>query len=46
MPQQLDFRKLILEMEGWSSGADDIASLSVLKGPGAAALYGTRASNE
>jgi len=30
---------------GMEINADDIASVSVLKGPGAAALYGTRASN-
>lgn len=38
--QEVDFGNGGMELN-----ADDIASLSVLKGPGAAALYGTRASN-
>lgn len=38
--QEVDFGNGGMELS-----ADDIASVSVLKGPGAAALYGTRASN-
>ncbi len=38
--QEVDFGNGAMEVN-----ADDIASVSVLKGPGAAALYGTRASN-
>ncbi len=38
--QSVDFGNGAMELN-----ADDIASVSVLKGPGAAALYGTRASN-
>lgn len=38
--QEIDFGN-----GGMEVNADDIASVSVLKGPGAAALYGTRASN-
>jgi TonB-linked SusC/RagA family outer membrane protein len=38
--QEVDFGNGAMELN-----ADEIASVSVLKGPGAAALYGTRASN-
>ncbi|GAB3171162.1 SusC/RagA family TonB-linked outer membrane protein [Telluribacter humicola] len=38
--QEIDFGNGAMEIN-----PDDIASVSVLKGPGAAALYGTRASN-
>ena len=38
--QEVDFGNGAMEIN-----PDDIASVSVLKGPGAAALYGTRASN-
>lgn len=38
--QEVDFGNGAMEVN-----PDDIASVSVLKGPGAAALYGTRASN-
>lgn len=38
--QEIDFGNGAMEVN-----ADDIASVSVLKGPSAAALYGTRASN-
>lgn len=38
--QEVDFGNGAMELN-----PDDIASVSVLKGPGAAALYGTRASN-
>lgn len=38
--QEIDFGNGAMEVN-----ADDIASISVLKGPSAAALYGTRASN-
>lgn len=38
--QEVDFGNGAMEVN-----PDDIASISVLKGPGAAALYGTRASN-
>ncbi|MEO9873154.1 SusC/RagA family TonB-linked outer membrane protein [Ekhidna sp.] len=38
--QEVDFGNGAMEVN-----SDDIASVSVLKGPGAAALYGTRASN-
>ena len=38
--QEVDFGNGAMEVN-----PDDIASLTVLKGPGAAALYGTRASN-
>lgn len=38
--QEVDFGNGAMEVN-----ADDIASVSVLKGPGAAALYGTRAAN-
>jgi TonB-linked SusC/RagA family outer membrane protein len=38
--QEIDFGNGAMEIN-----PDDVASVSVLKGPGAAALYGTRASN-
>lgn len=38
--QEVDFGNGAMDIN-----ADDIASVSVLKGPGAAAIYGTRASN-